>query len=107
MLSSTRRRSPNKSKSARWATTMQAAQDDTEKARMDEILEAKAKGEMPRDRKADLRAMKISLQKTSISFGKEKVQYISDTMEKLQQCLVGSSTEERMAQSKRIKDMKA
>ena len=106
MISSTRRRSPTRSKNPRWATTMQAAQDETERARLEEINEARARGQEPRDRKADLRAMKMALQRTSISFGKEKTDYLSDTAEKQRQCLVGFSVEERLAQSKRIKDMK-
>lgn len=107
MLSSTRRRSPTKNQNPRWATTMQAAQDETERARQEEINDAIARGEAPRDRKADLRAMKVALQRTSISFGKEKINYVSDTMEKQRQCLIGFSVEERNAQTKRIKDMKA
>lgn len=107
MISSTRRRSQVKPTSSRWATTMQAAQDETERALADELAETRAKGQEPVDRKAQLRAMKVALQRTSISFGKEKIDYISDTMEKQQQCLVGFSVEERTAQTKRIKDMKA
>jgi len=87
-------------------TTTQAAQDDTERARAEEIADAREKGLEVRDSKAELRKMKLALQKTSISFGKEKIDYVSDTMEKQQQCLVGFSKEERDSQKKRIKDMK-
>ena len=107
MLGSTRRRSETKSKSARWQTCMQEAADQTERARLEEIADIRAKGLEPVDRKSQLREMKKALQRTSISFGKEKIDYISDTMEKQQQCLVGFSIEERTAQAKRIKDMKA
>lgn len=106
MLSATRRRSPTRSSNARWMTTTQAAQDETERVREEELAMARERGLDVKDRKAELRKMKLALQKTSISFGKEKIDYVSDTMEKQQQCLVGFSKEEREIQKKRIKDMK-
>eukprot|EP01036_Dinobryon_divergens_P031696 gene31696-41142_t len=50
---------------------------------------------------------KLNNTKTSINFGNEKVQYISDAQENQTRCQGGTSIEERAAQAKRIKDMKA
>lgn len=50
---------------------------------------------------------KLNNTKTSINFGNEKVQYISDAQENQTRCQGGTSIEERVAQAKRIKDMKA
>jgi len=91
----------------RWNTTAQAAQDETARVKAEEIADARSKGLEPVDRKAQLRAMKVGLQRTSISFGQESVSYISDNVEKQRQVLVGFSVQEREAQKKRTKEMKA
>lgn len=53
-----------------------------------------------------MKARKIQNSKTSISFGQEKVDYVSDTQYNLNKCIGGSSPAERAAQATRIKQMK-
>jgi len=100
-------RSPNKTNSRRWATVQQEAAANTARISREEIEEARARGEAPVDRKAQLREMKQGLQKTSISFGHEPVNYITDNVEKARQCLVGFSVEEKQRQKENAKQMKA
>lgn len=100
-------RSPNKTNSLRWATVQQESAANTARISREEIENARARGEAPFDRKAQLREMKLGLQKTSISFGHEPVNYTTDNVEKARQCLVGFSMEEKAAQKKAAKDMKA
>jgi hypothetical protein len=55
----------------------------------------------------DLYNRKISNTRTSISFGNERVHYMSDAQENMRKSLAGSSAAERAAQALRIKTMKA
>ena len=80
---------------------------NTARISREEIEEARARGEAPVDRKAQLREMKQGLQKTSISFGHEPVNYVTDNVEKARQCLVGFSVEEKQRQKENAKQMKA
>lgn len=100
-------RSPNKTNSMRWATVQQETAANTARIAREEVEEARARGEAPVDRKAQLREMKQGLQKTSISFGKEPIDYTTDNVEKARQCLVGFSVEEKLKQKEAAKTMKA
>ena len=54
----------------------------------------------------EMKARKIQNSKTSISFGQEKVDYISDTQFNLNKCIGVTSPAERATQATRIKEMK-
>lgn len=87
------------SPSKRWVTTTASAMEDVVRSRGGETA----------DRSAIMKSLKnakLASTKGSISFGHEKVSYISDTHEQQINALVGQSNEDRLAQQKRIKDMK-
>jgi len=88
-------RSPSK----RWATTAGSA--------LAEVAE-KLAGNYDRSKMVrDLNNRKLANTITSINFGNEKVNYISDSKENQMKCQGGNSAEERAAQAYRIKKMKA
>jgi len=88
-----------KSPSKRWSTTATSA--------LSEVAE-KLAGNYDRSKQVrELTARKLHNTKTSINFGNEKINYISDAKENQLKCTGGNSVEERAAQSQRIKKMKA
>lgn len=84
------------SPSKRWTTTASAANQDIAHADI---------GAMAADKSRN-KAVKLAQTRGSISFGHEKVNYISDAHERQINALKGQSNEGRAAQAKHIKDMK-
>lgn len=87
------------SPSKRWTTTASAANQDFVRRMAEESLSAPSK--------ESLRAVKLAQTRGSISFGHEKVNYISDCHDRQQNALLGQSTESRKLQQQHIKEMKA
>jgi len=89
----------SKSPSKRWSTTATSALAD---------VAAQLAGNYDRSKTLkELQTRKLANTKTSISFGNERVNYISDTKDNQLKCMGGSTSEERAAQANRIKTMKA
>lgn len=94
-----RTREETKSPSKRWQTTASSA-----------LAEVAGKLEGSYDRAGmikDLKQRKQSNTTTSISFGNEKVNYVSDTKDNQRKSGAGMSVDERSRQTARIKQMKA
>jgi len=97
MYSSRRRSTENASPSKRWQTTSSSSQADTA-----------ALGNNDREAMVlDLKNRKIQNSKTNISFGQEKINYISDAAENQQKILNSSNAADRAEQFLRLKNMKA
>lgn len=83
----------------RWKTTSNTA--------LKEVADRLAGSYNRKKASEELYARKISNTKTSISFGNETVNYVSDAQENQLKCMGGSNPEERARQAQRIKAMKA
>jgi hypothetical protein len=89
----------SQSPSKRWQTTMSAALDE---------VASQLKGSYDRNGMVkQLNDRKIANTKTSINFGNEKVNYLSDAMDNQIRCQGYISPEERAAQKESIRAMKA
>jgi hypothetical protein len=99
MSDSPERRATSPSK--RWTTTASAANEDVTR-----YLAATGETSDCAQRAQRLKASKLNSTKGSISFGHEKVNYISDTHEQQLKAFNGEKSENREETKKRIKDMK-
>ena len=91
---------PRKTTGPRWETTTQSALDEVAEALLENPVD-------PGQRKKDLTTRKLANTQTSISFGRESVDYTSDTVRNSQNVGPGStSVAGRAEQADRIKAMK-
>lgn len=92
-------RNREESPSKRWQTTM--------RSQLDEVAQQLQGNYNTNGRVQALRDRKLANTKTSISFGNDKPNYISDCHDNQRRCMGYVSPEERATQADRIKTMKA